>query len=432
MSVIRKKKPLASSFRRNVTPYEQIRRVDNSFPFVGSTKRFSTDHRVERTPLFDEYDIDATINDITSTSLSTWYCKTKNARIDSKEKDYEIMPWKRYPKIANNVVTAKLHDECYSIDQRRIVLKYPNTRRKADFVAAIKTISGGSVLFFENGKLVITGKRTPECALFALHLYRIALGNVSHPVMIRRSKTDISSTTTKDTSPLRLSYLKFLLRLSDFCVQNVVCSGPITKEGEIVDLPALNARYEDSIYRPDVFPALKYEFPVGHPRIPKGGTAHLFEMKAVCMGLESAKSSCECYWEVLRIVKPFVIKPSMEYKESKYTNRFNRTMWRRNEKTTDSVTPSDRSVSTTSINRRDTDAISEAFSSMLKKSTSNDHGLTNRTETKETIVKEEEEDEDMIDDDDMNDDMNDMDDDMIKTIAETIQRSMRPSYSVVN
>ena len=100
--------------------------------------------------------------------------------------ELSIFPHTNTPIITNNVVTGHLGHggENMALDQRRVPLYLANSVRNERFAAVIIPQDAATVLFFSNGKIVITGKTTPESALFALHLYRQKLGKVLQPVIL--------------------------------------------------------------------------------------------------------------------------------------------------------------------------------------------------------------------------------------------------------
>ena len=241
------------------------------------------------------------------------------------EPETTIDPKGSWSKITNNVVTVhyQREGEQVYVDQRRIPLFLVYALRNEKFAAVIMPMGGATVLFFANGKVVITGKVTVQGALFGLHMCRIKLGKIPQPVILKRKNEQ-----GRYVKELRLCYLKTLLGFSRFAVQNIVGSGLLVKPGETVDLAALHKAYPETSWDPEIFPGLKFHLCRGNDVLPKGFkcTAHIFEGKIVIMAPKTAEEVKIAYDHFLELVKPFVVASSKEYKENRYKYRYNQMM----------------------------------------------------------------------------------------------------------
>lgn len=272
-----------------------------------------------------------------------------------------IHPKEKYPYIKNYVVTAhygnkfKNNGKPLMIDQKRVCLYLPHTLKYIRFAAVVLRRDSVTALFFDNGKIVVTGGTSKESNLFALQLYRIELGRVIQPVIYTPSPTDDhatdyivykenATTNFKAGMPrVELCFLKTLLGFSNFGIQNTVGSGPITQKDEIVDLASIKLSYPEVNWEPELFPGLKFCLPHGNTIIPGGNkcTAHIFENCIVLMGPNSPKRVKFAYNYFLNLVQPFIVKSTKRYQDDKYVYRFNQMMNMASRKENRQFIPSD-------------------------------------------------------------------------------------------
>lgn len=257
----------------------------------------------------------------------------EEVNIDAIEHPYEeeIMKHRFYAEITNNVVTLQLRKPDgpeLNMDHWRIPLYNPNCVRNPTFAAVICPKDNKStVLIFSKLKLVMTGETTPESTVSAFHRYRLMLESIPHPMMV----TDVE---TNERS-LKMGYLTFMTDFCNYKIQNTVGSGPLTKENEIIDLAKLardNPEYTN--WNPEVFPGLKWKIPQGNVIVENGAacTAHIFEQRAVMMGLPNANSLFDLYRYFIIITRPYTKKYTAKYDKNKYGYRYDNMMYRLKER----------------------------------------------------------------------------------------------------
>lgn len=261
------------------------------------------------------------------------------------ELDYDILPAGSYARTTNYVVTAHLGlgGRDLMIHPNRITLYIPNSAKNEDFAAVKIPLNHATVLLFDNLKVVMTGKTTPESALFALHMYRLMLGRVPHPVLLcknpvlsaqialHNTTSDNNITTLHknqegEDEKVVLCFLTSLMDFSLFTVQNTVGSGPITKEGYNVQTTLLHACYKNTKWDPESFPAVGFIVYKSNLVIAgKSFTVHIFEEKIVLMGLTGKSSAADmkiAHEYFVELIKPFVRPYTPEYLNSRFEYRY--------------------------------------------------------------------------------------------------------------
>lgn len=251
--------------------------------------------------------------------------RPKNRFVDRivLQPDPTIIPGSNHPCINNVVVLVHLgkYGNNLYVDQQRIPLYIPNSLKNNKFAASIIPQDGATVLFFSNGKSVMTGTTGRENALFALQMFRLTLSRVMQPMIVVDGRQE----------SYEISYLKTILDFTGMRRLNTVCSGPIAKEGESVDLSAILETYPETNWNPEIFPGLYFHIPAGNTVIPGGEkvTAQIFEKRIVIM-LRTHKNVNVAYNFFLKLVKPFINKTSSDYEEDRYTYRYKQMLWKLN------------------------------------------------------------------------------------------------------
>jgi len=261
--------------------------------------------------------------------------RTHVLHFDPRTPDYTINPKNEYPKITNHVVTGLLGHSLL-IEQKRVALYCPNSGRSNKFAALIMPIDKAMALIFPNGKIVMTGKTTPESALFTLHAYRNTLGNVTQKVLVYE-EAEKNDGVPAGTPPRLLGiypcYLKTLLGFCNFRVVNTVGSGPVVRNvNETVSLASIAKDFPQMTnWKPEIFPGLKFKLPNGNPILPGGKkcTAHIFERRIVLMGPQPAENIEIAYSFFLQLIKNYIETNNELFDHgNRYVHRIKEMMWK--------------------------------------------------------------------------------------------------------